>query len=159
VVWLKNLALMACYICRVIVRPVIEFLEEMGFRVAGGERSFLDALYEGVRNGVWMGVHRDPANLVKTIKKLRRKDDISPEVSLWRDIRDRELGVYRCRKGLSSIVHRENQQLALRKKHIEWLNRGQMTTGEEYKWDQLVKGGVIELLDAEEEETVMMHDT
>ncbi|KAK1216559.1 DNA-dependent RNA polymerase II [Marasmius sp. AFHP31] len=78
-------------------------------------------------NGVWMGVHRDPANLVKTVKKLRRKDDhdISPEVSVVRDIRERELRLYTdagrvCRP----LFIVENQQLLLQKKHVRWIANG-----------------------------------
>jgi DNA-directed RNA polymerase II subunit RPB2 len=53
----------------------------------------------------------------------------------------------------------ENQQLALQKKHIKWLNQGYDDNGEEFKWEQLIKNGIIELLDAEEEETVMISMT
>jgi DNA-directed RNA polymerase II subunit RPB2 len=107
-----------------------------------------------------MGVHRDPANLVKTIKKLRRKDDISPEVSVVRDVREKELRLYTdagrvCRP----LFIVENQQLALQKKHTKWLQQGYNDDANEYKWEHLVKGGIIELLDAEEEETVMISMT
>ncbi|KAI6120594.1 DNA-directed RNA polymerase II, subunit 2 [Pisolithus croceorrhizus] len=112
-------------------------------------------------NGVWMGVHRDPANLVKTIKKLRRKDDISPEVSVVRDIRERELRLYTdagrvCRP----LFIVENQQLVLQKKHIKWLSQGYRDDdGEEFKWEHLVKNGIVELLDAEEEETEALENS
>ncbi|KAK1215952.1 DNA-dependent RNA polymerase II [Marasmius sp. AFHP31] len=109
-----------------------------------------------------MGVHRDPTNLVKTIKKLRRKDDhdISPEVSVVRDIWERELRLYTdagrvCRP----LFIVENQQLLLQKKHVRWIANGQNDEGAECKWEQLVKGGIVELLDAEEEETVMISMT
>ncbi|KAK1227312.1 DNA-dependent RNA polymerase II [Marasmius sp. AFHP31] len=151
----KNLALMSCISVGSYSAPVIEFLEEWA----------LESLEENVHsstvfvNGVWMGVHRDPANLVKTIKKLRRKDDISPEVSVVRDIRERELRLYTdagrvCRP----LFIVENQQLLLQKKHVRWIANGQNDEGAEYKWEQLVKGGIVELLDAEEE-TVMISMT
>jgi DNA-directed RNA polymerase II subunit RPB2 len=153
----KNLALMACISVGSLSAPVIEFLEEWGLESLEENAHSSTPCTKVFVNGVLMGVHRDPANLVKTIKKLRRKDDISPEVSVVRDIRERELRLYTdagrvCRP----LFIAENQTLSLRKKHIDWLNRGQDDAGEEYKWDQLVKGGVIELLDAEEEETVMI---
>ncbi|KAK1233230.1 DNA-dependent RNA polymerase II, partial [Marasmius sp. AFHP31] len=135
----KNLALMS-------------FLGGAGVAVVEGECAF-----EVSVNGVWMGVHRDPANLVKTIKKLKRKDDISPEASVVRDIRERELRLYTdagrvCRP----LFIVENQQLLLQKKHVRWIANGQNDEGAEYKWEQLVKGGIVGLLDAEEEETVMI---
>lgn len=156
----KNLALMSCISVGSLSAPVIEFLEEWGLESLEENAHSSIPCTKVFVNGVWMGVHRDPANLVKTIKKLRRKDDISPEVSVVRDIREKELRLYTD----AGIVCRplfivENQQLALQKEQVRWLNEGKDNEGEEYKWEQLVKGGVIELLDAEEEETVMISMT
>ncbi|EJD51976.1 DNA-dependent RNA polymerase II second largest subunit [Auricularia subglabra TFB-10046 SS5] len=153
----KNLALMACISVGSLSAPVIEFLEEWGLE------SLEENAHSGVPstkvfvNGVWMGVHRDPANLVKTIKKLRRKDDISPEVSVVRDIREKELRLYTdagrvCRP----LFIVEDQQLVIKKHHVEWIQNKEDESGAPYKWDNLIKTGVIELLDAEEEETVMI---
>ena len=33
-------------------------------------------------NGVWVGVHRDPAMLVRTLRQMRRQVNISTEVSI-----------------------------------------------------------------------------
>jgi DNA-directed RNA polymerase II subunit RPB2 len=63
----------------------------VGAGIPGGECPLGDNIYV---NGVWIGVHRDAANLVKTLKRLRRGDDISTEVSVIRDIREREMRVY-----------------------------------------------------------------
>ena len=156
----KNLALMACISVGSIAAPVIEFLEEWGLEsLEEHSHSFAPSTKIFV-NGVWIGVHRDPANLVKTLKKLRRKDDISPEISVVRDIREKELRVYTdagrvCRP----LFIVENQHLILQKKHVRWLNNGVNDEGEEFKWDRMIKGGIIELLDAEEEETVMISMT
>ncbi|EMD41898.1 hypothetical protein CERSUDRAFT_110450 [Gelatoporia subvermispora B] len=167
----KNLALMSCISVGSLSAPVIEFLEEWGLESLEENAHSATPCTKVFVNGVWMGVHRDPANLVKTIKKLRRKDDISPEVSVVRDIRERELRIYTdagrvCRP----LFIVEDQQLLLTKKHISWLSRSKeeekqrMSRGEDkdaegayvYRWDNLIKDGVIELLDAEEEETVMI---
>ncbi|THH33154.1 hypothetical protein EUX98_g1063 [Antrodiella citrinella] len=177
----KNLSLMSCISVGSLSAPVIEFLEEWGLESLEENAHSATPCTKVFINGVWMGVHRDPANLVKTIKKLRRKDDISPEVSVVRDIRERELRLYTdagrvCRP----LFIVEDQQLAIQKKHIKLLNdaadklkqeeeeererasRGEPplpTDGEKkasYTWDDLVRGGLIELLDAEEEETVMI---
>ena len=153
----KNLALMACISVGSLSAPVIEFLEEWGLESLEENAHSATPATKVFVNGVWMGVHRDPASLVKTIKKLRRKDDISPEVSVVRDIRERELRLYTdagrvCRP----LFIVENHQLLLRKKHIEWIVRGEDDRGEQFKWDDLIKTGIIELLDAEEEETVMI---
>lgn len=168
----KNLSLMACISVGSLSAPVIEFLEEWGLESLEENAHSTTPCTKVFVNGVWMGVHRDPANLVKTIKKLRRKDDISPEVSVVRDIRERELRLYTdagrvCRP----LFIVENNQLTLRKKHIEWIasgvpqyddagNRLLKEDGtydnQPYEWSNLVKDGIIELLDAEEEETVII---
>jgi DNA-directed RNA polymerase II subunit RPB2 len=156
----KNLALMSCISVGSYSAPVIEFLEEWGLESLEENAHSSTPCTKVFVNGVWMGVHRDPANLVKTIKKLRRKDDISPEVSVVRDIRERELRLYTdagrvCRP----LFIVENQQLLLQKKHIRWLSDGTDDEGNDYKWESLIKSGVIEMLDAEEEETVMISMT
>ncbi|KAF8349670.1 DNA-directed RNA polymerase II, subunit 2 [Amanita rubescens] len=153
-------ALMACISVGSYSAPVIEFLEEWGLESLEENAHSAVPCTKVFVNGVWMGVHRDPANLVKTIKKLRRKDDISPEVSVVRDIRERELRLYTdagrvCRP----LFIVENQQLALQKKHVRWLSSGCNDREEAFKWEHLVKGGIVELLDAEEEETVMISMT
>ena len=153
----KNLALMSCISVGSLSAPVIEFLEEWDLEsLEENARSTTPATKVPV-NGMWMGVHRDPASLVKTIKKLRRKDDINPEVSVVRDIGERELRLYTdagrvCRP----LFIVENQRLVLRKKHVEWLVRTEDDRGKSFKWDDLIRTGIIELLDAEEEETVMI---
>lgn len=158
----KNLALMSMISVGTLSAPVIEFLEEWGLEsLEENAHSSLPTTKVFV-NGVWMGVHRDPSNLVKTIKKLRRKDDIDSEVSVVRDIRERELrlstdGGRVCRPLF--IVEEDTQQLMLTKKHVRWLGQGKNDTGEEYKWSNLAKEGVVEYLDAEEEETVMISMT
>ncbi|THV07642.1 DNA-dependent RNA polymerase II second largest subunit [Dendrothele bispora CBS 962.96] len=156
----KNLALMSCISVGSYSAPVIEFLEEWGLESLEENAHSSTPTTKVFVNGVWMGVHRDPANLVKTIRKLRRKDDISPEVSVVRDIREKELRLYTdagrvCRP----LFIVENQQLVLQKKHIKWIVDRSNDEGAEYNWDNLIRGGVIELLDAEEEETVMISMT
>ena len=43
-------------------------------------------------NGCWVGIHPDQEQLMATLKKLRRRMDIIVfEVSMIRDIRDREM--------------------------------------------------------------------
>ncbi|KZS95868.1 DNA-directed RNA polymerase II, subunit 2 [Sistotremastrum niveocremeum HHB9708] len=160
----KNLSLMSCISVGSLSAPVIEFLEEWGLESLEENAHSSTPCTKVFVNGVWMGVHRDPANLVKTIKKLRRKDDISPEVSVVRDIREKELRLYTdagrvCRP----LFIVEDQQLLIQKEHIKWLQQGYCDEDEDeeggpppYNWQRLIKGGVIELLDAEEEETVMI---
>lgn len=74
-------------------------------------------------NGCWVGIHREPEHLMSTLRRLRRQMDIIvSEVSMVRDIREREIRIYTdagriCRPLL--IV--ENQKLLLKKHHIQML--------------------------------------
>lgn len=92
-----------------------------------------------------MGIHRDPEQLMATLRKLRRQMDIIvSEVSMIRDIRDREIRIYTdagriCRPLL--IV--ENGQLLLKKSHIDHLKGRDYTS---YGWQVLVASGITILI-------------
>lgn len=121
-----------------------------------------------------MGIHRDPEQLMSTLRKLRRQMDIIvSEVSMIRDIRDREIRIYTdagriCRPLL--IV--ENGQLLLKKRHVDMLKEREYNN---FGWQVLVASGkyaevdfkknnnnnkyfagVVEYIDTLEEETVMI---
>ena len=106
-------------------------------------------------NGCWVGIHRDPEQLMNTLRKLRRQMDIIvSEVSMVRDIRNREIRIYTdagriCRPLL--IV--ENQRLLLKQNHIEALKQDENYNG--WSWTELIKAGLVEYIDTLEEETIM----
>lgn len=156
----KNLSLMSNISVGTPSAPIIEFLEEFGLE------SLVDMQVTSAKatkvfvNGVWMGTHEDPGYLVDTLRDLRRKDDISMEVSVVRDIREKELRLYtdagRVLRPLF-IVDQRDITLLLKKSHVKWLvDQIHPETGDEFKWTQLVQSGVIEYLDAEEEETILI---
>lgn len=155
----KNLALMAYISVGSPSAPIVEFLDEWGME---NLEEFSSEMSKGTKvfvNGVWQGVHRDPAQLVHTIKRLRRCGDINYEVSVVRDVRERELRLFTdagrvCRP----LFIVEDQRLALTKDHVAALqDEPDEESGlEKLKWSDLVAQGVIEYLDAEEEETVMI---
>jgi DNA-directed RNA polymerase II subunit RPB2 len=105
-------------------------------------------------NGVWVGVHRDPADLVRTLRSLRRKLDITIEVGVVHDIALRELRLYtdygRCIRPLFIV---EDNHLVIKKKDIQMLYEKDITG---YTWNDLVATGCIEYVDTEEEETTMI---
>ena len=165
----KNLALMAYVSVGSPQSPILEFLEEWSMEnleeispqtIAdpGTTKIFV--------NGSWIGVHRDPSTLEATLRSLRRQIDIDPEVSVVRDIKEKELRVYTdagrvCRPLLivensgSTSLARKNisnafQRLNLRKSHIHKLVNGELG------WTQLLVKGLVELIDTEEEETAMI---
>ncbi|XP_033632783.1 DNA-directed RNA polymerase II subunit RPB2 [Asterias rubens] len=152
----KNLALMAYISVGSQPSPILEFLEE--WSMENLEEIAPSAINEATKifvNGCWVGIHRDPEQLMNTLRKLRRQMDIIvSEVSMVRDIREREIRIYTdagriCRPLL--IV--EHQKLLLKKRHIDMLKEREYNN---YSWQDLVASGVVEYIDTNEEETIML---
>jgi DNA-directed RNA polymerase II subunit RPB2 len=93
----KNLSLMSYISVGSSSDPILEFLEEFGMLNLEEMSSTNVQLGTSTKifvNGSWAGVTHDPENLVATLKRLRRSLDVSPEVSVVRDIREKELRLY-----------------------------------------------------------------
>ena len=175
----KNLSLM----CYVTVgsphEPLTQFMQLRGMEILEEYDSVSSPeVCKIFVNGRWAGVHRDPYTLHQTLKKIRGKENLLHEsVSIIRDIRDRELRIFTdagrvCRPLF--VVDNDpksprNGLLALQRHHIDRLKadreidtRG-MTDKEledtDHGWRALIKAGVVEYLDAEEEETAMISMT
>ncbi|KAJ5054087.1 uncharacterized protein L3040_000371 [Drepanopeziza brunnea f. sp. 'multigermtubi'] len=170
----KNLALMCYVTVGTPSDPIIEFMIQRNMEVLEE--------YEPLRspnatkvfvNGVWVGVHRDPGHLVKTVQHLRRSHLISHEVSLIRDIRDREFKIFTdagrvCRPlfVVDNDVESPNKgNLVLNKDHIRRLEEDQHLHANTdpalkdelyFGFQGLINEGVVEYVDAEEEETIMI---
>lgn len=126
-------------------------------------------------NGVWLGTHRNPRILEQAVYETRRAAAIDPEVSIVRDIREREFKIFtdagRVMRPLLVVDNDprspRNGQLMLDFSHMEKLAsddeiRKDPNVPESEKKDLyygfrgLVNDGVIEYLDAEEEESAMI---
>uniref|UniRef100_A0A1I8H4T1 DNA-directed RNA polymerase subunit beta n=1 Tax=Macrostomum lignano TaxID=282301 RepID=A0A1I8H4T1_9PLAT len=156
----KNLALMAYISVGSQPSPIHEFLEEWSMENLEeiAPSSIADATKIFV-NGCWVGIHRNPDQLMTTLKRLRREMDIIvSEVTIVRDFREKEIRIFTdagriCRPLL--IV--ENQKLLLKKRHIDELREAEGGDGtRRYGWQDLVTSGVVEYIDTLEEETVMI---
>ena len=100
-------------------------------------------------NDILIGKHPRPKELVKTIRMYRRKGEISPEINVA--YVEGGFGVeVRVNADANRIVRPlivvENGKPKLTKEHVEKLRSGKLT------WSDLLRMGVIEYLDAEEEE-------
>eukprot|EP00899_Mesostigma_viride_P018122 jgi/Mesvir1/26310/Mv22493-RA.1 len=154
----KNLALMAYISVGSPPRPIFEFLEE--WNTENLEEISPAIIPQSTKifvNGLWVGIHRDPDLLVRTLRALRRQVDINTEVGVVRDIRLKELRLYtdygRCCRPLFIV---EKQRLLIKKQHIIKLQNKDVT---DFTWRQLVDTGCIEYVDTEEEETTMISMT
>ncbi len=112
-------------------------------------------------NGRPIGYHADPEKLVSRIREMRRRGEISYEVGVAH-IRDEYINeVYvNTDEGrvLRPLIVVENGVPKLTKKHVEWLMKGEKD-GEKYDFWSLVKEGVIEFVDPDEEENVYVAET
>jgi len=98
-------------------------------------------------NGVYTGTVEDPQSFVDSVKMERRKNDISTNVNVFYDKAKDEVYVLnnggRVRRPL--IVVKEGKSL-LNEQHLKQLEKGDIG------WSDLVRQGVVEYLDASEEE-------
>jgi DNA-directed RNA polymerase II subunit RPB2 len=105
-------------------------------------------------NGRWVGTHNNADDLVHSIKALRRSLEIPKEISIVRDITNKEVRFFtdsgRVQRPLFIV---RDSQILLRKEHITRLLSRQHDS---INFDETLKLGLCEFLDVEEEETAMI---
>ncbi|NHJ86527.1 MAG: DNA-directed RNA polymerase subunit B [Asgard group archaeon] len=142
----KNLALDAYISVGVDEKQVEEFLNTLGLNPLQNMKS-TDACRVFL-NGRLLGSHPSPKDFVNDIRKARRKDAISSEVNVnfYEDVEEIQINCDhgRVRRPLIAV---EKGKAKLEKKHIEKILSGS------WSWSDLIRKGVIEYLDAEEEES------
>jgi len=98
-------------------------------------------------DGRYIGETNDPKALVKEIREKRRNGLISPQINIAYHEHLDEVRILsdsgRVRRPLIIV---ENGKPKLTEEHIEKLKKGELS------WEDLIKNGIIEYLDAEEEE-------
>uniref|UniRef100_M4BF07 DNA-directed RNA polymerase subunit beta n=1 Tax=Hyaloperonospora arabidopsidis (strain Emoy2) TaxID=559515 RepID=M4BF07_HYAAE len=151
----KNLALMAYISVGSPQAPILEFLEEWATEnLEEIKPQIIPHSTKIFVNGNWVGVHREPNELIRTLRSLRRCVDIDAEVSVIRDLMNKELRIYTdagrvCRP----LFIVEDNQLLLQKEQVVKLQNHKITN---YCWHNLLTDGVVELIDTEEEEVCMI---
>ncbi|RMZ67415.1 hypothetical protein GMOD_00001333 [Pyrenophora seminiperda CCB06] len=173
----KNLSLM-CYVSvGSDATPIVDFMTQRNMQLLEeyDQNQSPDATKVFV-NGVWVGVHSNAQQLVTVVQELRRNGTLSYEMSLIRDIRDREFKIFtdagRVMRPLFVVendVRKPNRNHLIFTKEISnklkaeqmEANQRQGWSEEEveqatYGWRGLIQDGVVEYLDAEEEETAMI---
>jgi DNA-directed RNA polymerase II subunit RPB2 len=130
--------------------PVQDFLDEWGTEpLEEVSASVVPSATKVFLNGSWVGVHRDPASLVTTLRAMRRQVDINTEVGIVHDVGLQELRLYtdagRCCRPLFVVdPEDEGGRLRLRKEHVNSLARRHDAAGERFGWQELVWGGFVE---------------
>ncbi|KAI0018667.1 DNA-dependent RNA polymerase 2 rpb140 [Xylariomycetidae sp. FL0641] len=167
----KNLALMCSISVGTATEPIIEYMISRQMEVLEEyEPSRYPNATKIFLNGSWVGIHSDPKALVRDVQQLRRTNQIPAEVSLVRDIRDREFKIFsdagRVMRPLFVVEQEDNPEtgvpqgcLALTRDMLQRIEADKDTwPGDEnyFGWQGLVNEGAIEYVDAEEEETAMI---
>lgn len=103
-----------------------------------------------------MGIHRDAVTLHQNLLSMRRGGQLKHEVSIVRDIRERELRLYTdagrvCRP---LFIVNDDQTLMLQRSHIERIEELEEEEGK--AWEEMLSTGIVEYVDAEEEETILI---
>ena len=102
-------------------------------------------------NGDIFGLHKRPLKLVSQFKRRRRSGRIRPEVSIRHDLENRDVFINTDRgRMLRPLLIIDHGSLQITKMHLEGLSSGEIT------FSDLVTGGVVEWVDAEEEEDLLI---
>ena len=102
-------------------------------------------------NGDIFGLHKRPQKLVSQFKRRRRSGRIRPEVSIRHDLENRDVYINTDRgRMLRPLLIIDHGSLQITKMHLDGLNSGEIS------FEDLVSGGVVEWVDAEEEEDLLV---
>jgi len=150
----KNLALAACISVSVNPEKMKQTLYRMG--VVPAQEATETLRIEGAKafvDGCLIGYCMSPQELVTEARNKRRRGEIPTDVNIayFSNIHGEREEVYvNCDEGRvrRPLIVVENGTPRLQPEHIEKIRSG------EWAWEDLVKQGIIEYIDAEEEENV-----
>ncbi|KAJ3014299.1 DNA-dependent RNA polymerase II [Thoreauomyces humboldtii] len=155
----KNLSLMSHISVGTAASALMPYLGEFGMETLEDiQPAMIPSATKIFLNGQWLGIHRDPEHLVKTLRDLRRSVDISVELSIVRDVTDKEV---RLQSDYGRIMRplfivQEDMDLVVTKQMAQDLVVDPALGTSQAVWDNLLQAGAVEYLDTEEEETVMI---
>ncbi|KND01611.1 uncharacterized protein SPPG_03408 [Spizellomyces punctatus DAOM BR117] len=140
----KNLSLMSYVTVGHSVAPILDFLNE--FNMENLEEITPDRIPKATKvfvNGQWLGIHDDPDTLVKTLRNLRRNVDVTPELSIVRDVADKELRLYTDGGRISRplFIVEEDQTLSLTKEIALKTKTDPDTQMRQCDWNYLLEEG------------------
>lgn len=158
----KNLALMAFVSVGSSATHLITILEDFGVEalsVVNQQNVGTGRCSKIFINGKWVGTHSNPDDLITNLKKMRRNYEVPKEISIVRDISNKEVRFFTdSGRVMRPLFIVEDGQILLNKSHIKKL---QSRNNDSMNFDDTLKQGLCEFLDVEEEETAMisMHIT
>ena len=119
-------------------------LADLGAKQVGGQTGDLTRVYV---NGDLIGLHDDPKTLVNEIRDRRRTGLLSHEVNVHHDENMNEVWI-NCDEGRirRPLLVVKDGRLVLNRRHLEDLRIAKL------RWSDLVRNGIVDWVDAEEEE-------
>lgn len=166
---IKNLALMA----NVTVgsdpaaHVIMESLQDFGMKnLTDISPSAIADVTKIFVNGLWVGIHHEPGQLMRMLRELRRDSlgTIAKEISLVQDRQYNEIHIQTdagrvCRP----LFVVEKSKLKLRKHHVDNLKKRSgddsiidLHQRDDYSWGDLIASGAVEYVDTMEEESAMI---
>ncbi|HEX55254.1 MAG: DNA-directed RNA polymerase subunit B [Candidatus Altiarchaeales archaeon] len=139
----KNLAVGAIISKDEDAKPIEKYLYEFGVQEESYEKTDVYVYL----NGRLIGRHHQPELLVQRLRKLRRENKIKPTISITYREENNEIQIYTDKgRVLRPLIIVEDGKPKLTEKEIDELRRGKINLND------LVERGIVEYLDAEEEE-------
>src|SRR3989449_894410 len=119
-------------------------LADLGTKQVKGQQTQLPRVYV---NGDLVGLHEDPRNLVAEIRERRRSGLLSHEVNVRLDENMGEI-IINCDEGRirRPLLVVKDGHIVFSRKHVDELKMGRL------RFSDLVRNGIVEWIDAEEEE-------
>lgn len=107
--------------------------------------------YEVFLNSRIVGYVEDPKRLIEILKSERRSNKLNWQISISYDENLERVNIFTSRgRCLRPLITVKDGVPTLQQKHLEALERGEL------KWRDLVEQGIIEWLDADEEENALV---
>jgi len=142
----KNLALLARISTRALIEhdEVLKVLKESGMKLdAEDDSNVVDVFY----NGRFIGVIEDAETFVDDVRKSRRAGKLSYEMSVRFDkFLDTVYISSEIGRVIRPLIVVTDGVSTLKEEHLDLIRQGNLS------WDDLVKAGVLEYLDASEED-------
>eukprot|EP01062_Namystynia_karyoxenos_P073503 TRINITY_DN70303_c0_g1_i1.p1 TRINITY_DN70303_c0_g1~~TRINITY_DN70303_c0_g1_i1.p1 ORF type:complete len:1239 (+),score=467.87 TRINITY_DN70303_c0_g1_i1:83-3718(+) len=118
-------------------------------------------------NGNWIGIHKSPEDMVADLRERRRARELPHDISIVRDLKERELRIWTdsgrltrpvfvvdcIREAETDIVRNRTR---IRKRHIVEAHKKLDDRSLVISWEDLVDQELIDLIDCEEEDTCMI---
>ena len=139
----KNLSMGAVISSDTPEAPLEKYLKEFGVKSPDSTKSSTVVYL----NGRLIGDIKNPETLVKKLRNLRREDKIDYSVSISYHDENNEVQVYTDKgRTLRPLVLLKDKQARLTNNELKELKEGRIN------WKDLIRRGIVEYIDAEEEE-------